>query len=135
MKGPEEEKEGINLLQAEINNRLSSLRRAENLRRRCKTKEQGRSNFFKDPFKFVKSLFTKNKSGKLKTAMEDLKAYLNTTRTASGLVRQLFHSICHQYIPLNISWTSVLPSGSGEDCTLGKSCILSWAQWSPVPAL
>lgn len=37
---PEEEKEGINQLQAEIKNRLSTLRRAENLRRRRKMKEQ-----------------------------------------------------------------------------------------------
>ena len=67
----EEEKEEINLLQAEITSRLSTLRRAENLRRRRKRKEHARSSFFKDPFKFVKSLFTKEKSGKLKTSKKD----------------------------------------------------------------
>ena len=68
-KAPEEEKEGINV-QAEIKNRLSALRRAENLRKRRKKKERARSNFFKDPFKFVKGLFTKEKSGNLQTTKE-----------------------------------------------------------------
>ena len=75
-KAPEEEKEGINLLQAEIKNRLSTLRRAENLRRR-KRKEHARSSYFKDPFKFVKSLFTKEKSGKLITTRKDLESEKN----------------------------------------------------------
>ena len=43
-KAPEEEKEGINLLQAEIKSRLSTLRRAENLRKRRKRREQTRTS-------------------------------------------------------------------------------------------
>lgn len=38
-KAPEEEKEGIDVLQTEIKNRLSVLRRAENLRKRRRKKE------------------------------------------------------------------------------------------------
>lgn len=53
----EEEKEGINLPLEEIRNCLSSLSRAENMRRRHKAKEKTRSNFFKDPFKFVESFY------------------------------------------------------------------------------
>ena len=83
-KAREEEKEGINLLQAEITSRLSNLRRAENLKRRRKRKEHARSSFFKDPFTFVKSLFTKEKkSGKLKTSRKDLEAHLKRTHTDS----------------------------------------------------
>ena len=78
-KAPDEEKEGINLLHAEITSRLSTLRRVENLRRLHKRKEHARSSFFKDPFKFVKSLFSKEKSGKLKTSRKDLEAHLKST--------------------------------------------------------
>lgn len=46
-------------------------------------KEQTRSNVFKDPFKFVKSLFTKDKTGKLKTSKTDLEAYLKNNHTDS----------------------------------------------------
>lgn len=87
-KALEEEKEGINLLQAENTSRLSTLRRAENLRRRRKSKEHARSSFFKDPFKFVKSLFTKEKSGKLKTSRKDLEAHLKRTHTDSHRGKQ-----------------------------------------------
>ena len=75
-KAPEKEKEGIDLLQAEIKRCLSTLSRAENLRRRHKLKERTRANLLKDPFKFVKIFFTKDKSGKLNTSKKDLEAYL-----------------------------------------------------------
>lgn len=88
-KAPEEEKEGINLLQDEIKARLAVLRRAENLRRRRKKKEQARSNFFKDPFKFVKGLFTQEKSGKLTTSRKDLEAHLKGNHTDSQRCEQI----------------------------------------------
>ncbi|KAK7886737.1 hypothetical protein WMY93_026358 [Mugilogobius chulae] len=75
-KASEEEKDGINVLQAEIKNRLSILRRAEHLRRKRRKKEQVRTRFFNDPFRFLKSLFTKEKSGKLVTSKEELEAHL-----------------------------------------------------------
>lgn len=71
-KAPEEE-QGIDLLQAEVKSRLSALRRAENLRRKHKMKERTRSNFFKDPFKFVNSMFTKEIRGKLKDRPRSLR--------------------------------------------------------------
>ncbi len=114
-KTPEEEEEGINQLQAEIKNRLSTLRRAENLRRRRKMKEQARSNFFKDPYKFAKSLFTKDKSGKLKTSKKDLEAYLKQNHTDSQRCGQInlppdmppIHSPEHQLDISPPKWSEV----------------------------
>ena len=80
-KATEEEKEGINLLQEEIRGRLATLRRAENLRKKRKRKEHTRSRFYKDPFKFVKSLFTKEKSGKLSVTRADLEEHLKNSCT------------------------------------------------------
>ncbi|KAK0136753.1 Retrovirus-related Pol polyprotein from type-2 retrotransposable element R2DM [Merluccius polli] len=98
-KAPEEEKEGINVLQAEIKNRLSALRRAENLRKRRKKKERARSNFFKDPFKFVKGLFTKEKSGNLQTTKECLEAHLSQTHSDSRRHEQV--TLPHDMPPLH----------------------------------
>ncbi|XP_078458809.1 uncharacterized protein LOC144723905 [Lampetra planeri] len=53
--------------------------RADNLRKRRRKKEQTRTRFYKDPFKFLKSLFTKEKSGVLKTTKKDLEEHLRTT--------------------------------------------------------
>ncbi|MGH0138942.1 UNVERIFIED_CONTAM: hypothetical protein FKN15_068065 [Acipenser sinensis] len=57
------QKEGLNLLQRVIKDKLATLRRAERLRKRYKKKERARANFYKDPFKFVKKLFTSEKNG------------------------------------------------------------------------
>lgn len=63
----EEEKDE---LQPEIKSRLATLRRAEYLRKRHREKrglKSPRAKFFSDPFQLLKSLFTKEKSGKLVT--------------------------------------------------------------------
>lgn len=75
-KATEEEKEGINVLQAEIKNRLVSLSRAEDLRKRCRKKDQMRSRFFNDPYMFMRNLFAKEQSGRLVAKKEDLEAHL-----------------------------------------------------------
>ncbi|KAL6460670.1 hypothetical protein MHYP_G00306360 [Metynnis hypsauchen] len=80
-KAPEAEKEGINILQAEIKTQLVSLRRAENFRKRRRKKEQTRTRFYKDPFKFLKTLFTKEKSGVLQTTKSDLEEHLRVTHS------------------------------------------------------
>ena len=80
-KASDAEKEGINILQGDIRSRLTTLRRAENLRKSRKKKERSRSWFFKDPFKFVKTLFTKEKGGNLKTSRQELETYLETMYT------------------------------------------------------
>lgn len=80
-KASEGEKEGITVLQLDIKTRLASLRRAENLRKRRRKKEQTRTRFYKDPFKFLKTIFTKEKSGALKTTKADLEAHLKATHS------------------------------------------------------
>ncbi len=64
------------LLQADIKNQLATLRRAENLRKLRKKKEHSRTRFYKNPFKFVKDLFAKDKSGILKTPKAELEEHL-----------------------------------------------------------
>lgn len=89
------EKQGINALQVDIKNRLASLRRAENLQKRRRKKEQTRTRFYKDPFKFLKTLFTKEKSGVLKATRKDLEEHLRVTHSD-----QRRHE--HLAIPLDI---------------------------------
>ncbi|KAJ8390061.1 hypothetical protein AAFF_G00110750 [Aldrovandia affinis] len=78
-----EERAGIDLLQTDLKGRLGRLRRAENLRTRRKRKERARTTFYKDPFRFVKGLFTKEKSGSLKVPKRELEDHLKTTHTDS----------------------------------------------------
>ncbi|MGH0171483.1 UNVERIFIED_CONTAM: hypothetical protein FKN15_061404 [Acipenser sinensis] len=73
------QKEGLNLLQRVIKDKLATLRRAERLRKRYKKKERARANFYKDPFKFVKKLFTSEKNGTLKASKVELERYLEET--------------------------------------------------------
>ncbi|KAE8291485.1 hypothetical protein D5F01_LYC11093 [Larimichthys crocea] len=80
-KASEVEKEGISTLQADIKTCMVSLRRAENSRKRRRKKEQMRTRFYKDPFKFLKTLFTKEKSGVLKTTQNDLEEFLRATHS------------------------------------------------------
>ena len=75
-KASDTEREGLMLLQADIKCRLATLRRAENLRKLRKKKEHSRTRFYKNPFKFLKDLFTKEKSGILKTTKQELEEHL-----------------------------------------------------------
>lgn len=87
-----EEREGTSLLQANIKSRLATLRRAENLRKLCRKKEHTRTRFYKDPFKFIKDLFTKEKSGTLKISKQELGEHLekvqNDTKRHEQIVIQ-----------------------------------------------
>jgi len=51
------QKEALN-----IQDKLATLCRAERLRKLYKKKECARANFYKDPFKFIKMLFTSEKN-------------------------------------------------------------------------
>jgi len=44
-------------------------------------KECARANFYKDPFKFVKKLYTSEKNGTLKASRVELERYLEDTHT------------------------------------------------------
>lgn len=83
MKASVEEKAGIDLLQTDLKGCLGRLRRAENVRTRRKRKERAKKTFYKDPFRFVKGLFTKEKSGSLKVPKRELEDHLKTTHTDS----------------------------------------------------
>lgn len=48
-------------MQEELISRLAVLRRAEQLRRKRKKKEQVRTAFYRDPFNFVKGMFSQEK--------------------------------------------------------------------------
>lgn len=75
----EVEKKSINTLQADIKIRLASLHRGENLQKQRRKKEQTRTWFYKDPFKLLKTLFTKEKSRVLKTTKNNLEEHLRRT--------------------------------------------------------
>ena len=63
-------------MQLDLKERLATLRRAENIRKNRKKKERARVAFYKDPFRFVKSLFGKEKNGSLKASKRELDEYL-----------------------------------------------------------
>lgn len=71
-KAAPEEKEGLKVLWSDIKQRLTTLRRAERLRRRRKWKEKARKDFFTDPFWFARQLLDEKRSGKLAISKEDL---------------------------------------------------------------
>ncbi|MGH0186962.1 UNVERIFIED_CONTAM: hypothetical protein FKN15_022845 [Acipenser sinensis] len=72
-----------NLLQRVVKDKLKTLRRAECLWKCCKKKECARANFYKDPLKFAKKLFTREKNGILKVTKSELERYLEETHTDS----------------------------------------------------
>ncbi|KAI8490806.1 hypothetical protein Bbelb_315990 [Branchiostoma belcheri] len=76
--GPDE-KVGLQVLWEEVRTRLKCLRRAERLRRKRKRKENQRKQFFRNPFKFAKSLLEEKKGGDLTIGVEDLEAHLKAT--------------------------------------------------------
>ncbi|KAK7912981.1 hypothetical protein WMY93_013192 [Mugilogobius chulae] len=78
-KANNEERVGLGALQSDIKRRLSTLRRAESLRKQRKRKEHARASFYKNPFKFTKNLFLQEKSGVLKIPVKDIEEYLKDT--------------------------------------------------------
>lgn len=80
-KGSEAEREGIEFLQDELKSKLVKLRRAEAMRKRRKKKERARVAFYRDPFRFVKTLFSKEKSGNLKVGKKEVEEYFRNVYT------------------------------------------------------
>ncbi|TWW81790.1 hypothetical protein D4764_01G0016050 [Takifugu flavidus] len=74
-KASDAEREGLQLLQGESKSRLATLRNAENLRK-LRKKEHTRTQFFKNPFKFVKDLFPPEKSGTPKATRQEVEEYM-----------------------------------------------------------
>lgn len=57
-----------------VRSRHAALRRPENMAKNCR-KDWTRANFHKDPFKFVKGVVTKEKSGSLSVSKADLEKH------------------------------------------------------------
>ena len=78
-KATETERKGLEVLQGDIKQRLATLRRAECLRKRHKKRERTRTAFYRDPYKFAKDLFVKEKTGTLKVPIRELEEHLRKT--------------------------------------------------------
>ncbi|TWW62722.1 hypothetical protein D4764_04G0013690 [Takifugu flavidus] len=66
--------------------------KAENLRKLRKKKERTRTQFFKNPFKFVKDLFALEKSGNLKATRQEVEEYMEKEKDATAISH--FRPIC-----------------------------------------
>ncbi|KAL0148227.1 hypothetical protein M9458_056459 [Cirrhinus mrigala] len=73
------EREGIKDLTSQLRGRLCRLRRAESTRKRRKDRENKRSQFTKDPFRFTRTLLGEAKSGRLTSPREVVEAFLRET--------------------------------------------------------
>ena len=73
------EMQAIDELRVVQRQRLSTLTKAERLKRKRKKRVKQRQKFFEDPFAFVKVLFTPAKSGELKVSKEELEEHLRET--------------------------------------------------------
>ncbi|XP_053395771.1 uncharacterized protein LOC128555950 [Mercenaria mercenaria] len=80
-KASEEERIGLQGLRDIQRSQLLSLRRAEAANKRRKLKVRKRAAFVANPFKFSKSLFDKEKSGKLESSIEEVQQYLRDTHS------------------------------------------------------
>ena len=74
---------GLDELRFKHRERLKVLRKAEGLRRKRKQHVRERSNFYEDPFKFMKSLFSQAKSGVFKVARQELEEHRRRTYSDS----------------------------------------------------
>ncbi|KAL2095427.1 hypothetical protein ACEWY4_010146 [Coilia grayii] len=71
-KASAEEKEGLKPLWEEVKKSISSLRRAERIRRCTRRKEKERSSFFKNPYQHARQLLEDKRSGKLEITQPEL---------------------------------------------------------------
>lgn len=147
------EKDSINSLQTDIRPCLAFLRRAENLRKRRRKKDHTRTHFYKYPFKFLKTLFAKEKSGALQTTRDDLEEHLRTTHSDPRRYEHLaipnqnqnqnqktlfmpegqFLWTSHQSLPQNINL--ILASNLERGSPMGKNSISPWAKWNPIRSI
>ncbi|XP_059378226.1 uncharacterized protein LOC132114105 [Carassius carassius] len=74
-----DEREGIKDLTSQLRERLCRLRKAESTRKKRKDRENKRSQFTKDPFRFTRTLLGEAKSGKLTSPKGDVEAFLRET--------------------------------------------------------
>jgi hypothetical protein len=75
----EGEKQGLEALREGLRAKLKSLKKAERLRKQRAERRKTRSNFFKNPFKFVGELLGKPKSGRLNSTKEEIDASIKAS--------------------------------------------------------
>ena len=113
---------GLDDLRFEHRERVKVLRKAERLRRKRKQLVRERSNFYEDPFKFMKSLFSQAKSGALNVARQELEEHLRRTYSNSDRNRDLLVGVMLAF------WEAMLSLSRGlhAACLPGKklSCYL-----------
>ena len=66
------ERVGLTQLRATLRSHLTSLRKAENTRRKTRERAKKRAAFTANPYKFARSLLDKERSGKLETPLEEV---------------------------------------------------------------
>ena len=62
-----------------MRSQLTSLRKAENTKRKTRERAKKRAAFTAYPYKFARSLLDKERSGQLETSLEEVEKYLNVT--------------------------------------------------------
>ena len=75
------ERVGLTQLKTTLRSQLTSLRKAENTRRKTRERAKIRAAFTANPYKFARSLLDKERSGKLETPLEEVEKYLHVTHS------------------------------------------------------
>ena len=87
----DQEKDGLKALYEELKARHRKLVREQRRLDRRKEVRKTRKEFLNDPYKFAKSLFTENKSGRLECTKEELEQHLSQTTVIQGGMRISLH--------------------------------------------
>jgi hypothetical protein len=75
------ERIGLAQLRDTVRTQLTSLRKAENSRRKTRERAKKRAAFTANPYKFARSLLDKERSGKLETPLEEIENFLHVTHS------------------------------------------------------
>ncbi|XP_052280752.1 uncharacterized protein LOC127878274 [Dreissena polymorpha] len=75
------ERIGVAQLRDTVRTQLTSLRKAENSRRKTRERAKKRAAFTANPYKFARSLLDKERSGKLETPLEEIENFLHVTHS------------------------------------------------------
>ncbi|XP_052268662.1 uncharacterized protein LOC127870041 [Dreissena polymorpha] len=102
-----EERPGLQQLRDELRQKLTDLRKAEQLRDKRKKRAKRRAEFIANPYKFSKGLLDKEKSGKLESSMEEIQQHLKDTHSDPARDNPLgscprIEPVPEPTIPLNI---------------------------------
>ncbi|XP_052223957.1 uncharacterized protein LOC127839609 [Dreissena polymorpha] len=72
---------GLAQLRDTVRTQLTSVRKAENSRRKTRERAKKRAAFTANPYKFARSLLDKERSGKLETPLEEIENFLHVTHS------------------------------------------------------